>query len=42
TLFIDDKLPMVVLDIHKEGALRKVVMGEKIGSLITEGDKLNG
>ncbi len=36
TLARDHKLPIRVLNMNKPGALRRVVMGEKEGTLITE------
>jgi len=36
TLARDHKLPIRVFNMNKPGALRRVVMGEKEGTLITE------
>lgn len=34
SLCMDNKLPIVVFDLHQEGALRRLVQGEEIGTLI--------
>ncbi len=33
---MDTKLPIVVFDLHKSGNIRKVIMGEKVGTLVSE------
>lgn len=34
TLCMENKLPIIVFDMNKPGNLRKVVMGEKVGTLV--------
>lgn len=36
SLCMDNRLPIVVYDLRKKGNLRRVVMGEKIGTLVEE------
>ncbi len=38
SLCMENNLPIVVFDIKKSGNIKKVVMGEKIGTLVTRGD----
>jgi len=33
---MDTKLPIIVFDLHKAGNIRKVIMGEKVGTLVCE------
>ncbi len=33
---MDTKLPIIVFDLHKSGNIRKVIMGEKVGTLVCE------
>ncbi len=35
SLCMDNKLPIVVFNLNKEGNIKRVVMGEKIGTLVT-------
>ena len=35
----ENNLPIVVFDLNKHGNIRRVVMGEKVGSLVYEGKK---
>jgi uridylate kinase len=34
TLCMENKLPIIVFDMNKEGNLRRVVTGEKVGTLV--------
>ncbi|MBS1597288.1 MAG: UMP kinase [Bacteroidetes bacterium] len=36
TLCMENKLPIIVFDMNTPGNLRKVVMGEKVGTLVTD------
>lgn len=36
SLCMDNKLPIIVFNLHETGALKKVVAGESIGTLVTE------
>jgi len=33
---MDTKLPIIVFDLHKSGNIRKVILGEKVGTLVSE------
>ncbi len=35
SLCMDNKMPIIVFDMNVSGNLRRVVMGEKVGSLVT-------
>ena len=35
TLCMENNLPIIVFDMNKEGNLRRVVTGEKVGTLVT-------
>jgi uridylate kinase len=35
TLCMENKLPIIVFDMNKTGNLKKVVLGEKVGTLVT-------
>ena len=35
TLCMENRLPIIVFDMNKTGNLMKVVLGEKVGSLVT-------
>jgi uridylate kinase len=35
TLCMENKLPIIVFDMNKEGNLLKVVQGEKVGTLVS-------
>lgn len=37
SLCMDNKIPMVVFDLHKFGNIKKVIMGESIGTFVKEG-----
>jgi uridylate kinase len=32
---MDNKMPIIVFDLNRPGNLRRVVLGEKVGSLVT-------
>ena len=34
TLCMENKLPIIIFDMTKEGNIKKVVMGEKIGTVV--------
>ena len=34
SLCMDNKLPIVVFNLHKPGNIKRVVLGEKIGTLV--------
>lgn len=36
SLCMDNKLPIIVFDLNKEGNIKRVVLGEKIGTLVCE------
>jgi uridylate kinase len=36
TLCMENSLPIIVFDMNKEGNLRRVVTGEKVGTLVKE------
>jgi uridylate kinase len=36
SLCMENRLPIVVYDLKKEGNLRKIVMGERIGTIVKE------
>jgi len=33
----ENKLPILIFDLNKHGNIQRVVMGEKVGSLVSEG-----
>ena len=37
SLCMENKMPIIVFDLNAEGNIRRVVMGEKVGSLVTAG-----
>ena len=34
SLCMDNKLPIIVLNLFKEGNIKKVILGEKIGTIV--------
>ncbi|HKQ60709.1 MAG TPA: UMP kinase [Candidatus Polarisedimenticolaceae bacterium] len=36
SLCMDNRLPIVVFDMHRQGNIRRIVLGEEVGSLVTE------
>ena len=34
SMCMDNKLPIVVFDLHEKGNIKKVVLGEKIGTIV--------
>jgi len=34
TLCMENKLPIIVFDMHEEGNLKRLVCGEKVGTLV--------
>ena len=41
TLCMDNNLPLIVFNLTKPGNLKRVVLGEKIGTLVTQDAVLN-
>ena len=37
SLCMDNKMPIIVFDLNETGNLKRVVLGEKVGSLVTAG-----
>ena len=35
SLCMDNKMPIVVLDLNERGSMRRAIMGEHVGSLVT-------
>jgi uridylate kinase len=35
SLCMDNKMPIIVFDLNRPGNLKRVVLGEKVGSLVT-------
>ena len=35
SLCMDNKMPIVVLDLNAPGSMRRAIMGEPVGSLVT-------
>jgi uridylate kinase len=35
SLCMDNKMPIIVFDLNEVGNLKRVVLGEKVGSLVT-------
>jgi len=35
SLCMDNKMPIIVFDLSRTGNLKRVVLGEKVGSLVT-------
>lgn len=36
SLCMDNKMPIIVFDMHKKGNLKKIIMGEKVGTIVEE------
>ena len=35
SLCMDNKMPIVVLDLNERGSMRRAIMGEQVGSMVT-------